>query len=151
MEVILKKDIENLGFLDDLVKVKPGYGRNYLIPNGFAVLATTSEKKILQENLKQKEQKNQKIIEELDSVKTKIESLALKIKSKVGEDQKLFGSVTTASIAAELKKEDIDVEKKYIIINGFNIVKTIGLFSATIRLHRGLTANLSFEVVAEKA
>ena len=151
MEVILKKDIENLGFLDDLVKVKPGYGRNYLIPNGFAVLATTSEKKMLQENLKQKEQKNQKIIEELDSVKTKIESLALKITSKVGEDQKLFGSVTTASIAAELKKEDIDVEKKYIIINGFNIIKTIGLFSATIRLHRGLTANLSFEVVAEKA
>ncbi|MBE37253.1 MAG: 50S ribosomal protein L9 [Flavobacteriales bacterium] len=151
MEVILKKDIENLGFLDDVVKVKAGYGRNYLIPNGLAVLATTSEKKILQENLKQKEQKNQKIIEELDSVKTKIESLELKIKSKVGEDQKLFGSVTTASIAAELKKEDIDVEKKYIMINGVNIIKTIGSFSATIRLHRGLTANLSFEVVAEKA
>ena len=151
MEVILKKDIENLGFLDDVVKVKAGYGRNYLIPNGLAVLATTSEKKILQENLKQKEQKNQKIIEELDAVKQKIESLELKIKSKVGEDQKLFGSVTTASIAAELKKEDIDVEKKYIMINGVNIIKTIGSFSATIRLHRGLTANLSFEVVAEKA
>ena len=151
MEVILKKDIEHLGFLDDVVKVKAGYGRNYLIPNGLAVLATTSEKKILQENLRQKEQKNQKIIEELDSVRTKIESLELKIKSKVGEDQKLFGSVTTASIAAELKKEDIDVEKKYIMINGVNIIKTIGSFSATIRLHRGLTANLSFEVVAEKA
>ena len=96
-------------------------------------------------------QSKEKIIEELDSVRKKIESLELKIKSKVGEDQKLFGSVTTASIAAELKKEDIDVEKKYIMINGVNIIKTIGSFSATIRLHRGLTANLSFEVVAEKA
>jgi|TARA_B100000427_G_scaffold316201_1_gene311045 large subunit ribosomal protein L9 len=148
MEVILKKDIENLGFLDDVVKVKAGYGRNYLIPNGLAVLATTSEKKILQENLKQKEQKNQKIIEELDSVKTKIESLELQIKSKVGEDQKLFGSVTTASIAAELKEKDIDVEKKYIMINGASIIKTTGSFSATIRLHRDLHASLSFEVVA---
>jgi large subunit ribosomal protein L9 len=148
MEVILKKDIENLGFLDDVVKVKAGYGRNYLIPNGLAVLATTSEKKILQENLKQKEQKNQKIIEELDSVKTKIESLELQIKSKVGEDQKLFGSVTTASIAAELKEKDIDVEKKYIMINGASIIKTTGSFSATIRLHRDLNASLSFEVVA---
>tara|TARA_B100001250_G_C19523154_1_gene666888 strand:+ start:66 stop:515 length:450 start_codon:yes stop_codon:yes gene_type:complete len=148
MEVILKKDIENLGFLDDLVKVKPGYGRNYLIPNGFAVLATASEKKILQENLKQKEQKNQKIIEELDSVKTKIESLGLKIKSKVGEDQKLFGSVNSASISAELKKEDVEIDKKYIIINGASIIKTTGSFSATIRLHRDLNASLSFEVVA---
>ena len=93
MEVILKKDIENLGFLDDIVNVKAGYGRNYLIPNGLAVLATVSEKKILQENLKQKEQKNQKIIAELESVKAKIESLELSILSKVGEDQKLFGSV----------------------------------------------------------
>ena len=149
MEVILKKDIENLGFLDDIVNVKAGYGRNYLIPNGLAVLATVSEKKILHENLKQKEQKNQKIITELESVKVKIESLELSILSKVGEDQKLFGSVTTASIASELKKEDIDVEKKYIIINGANTIKTVGSFSATIRLHRDLNASLSFEVASE--
>jgi len=151
MEVILKKDVENLGFLDDLVHVKPGYGRNYLIPNGLAVLATVSAKKILQENLKQKEQKNQKIIAELESVKKKIESLSLSISSKVGEDQKLFGSVNSASIAAELKKQDIDIDKKYIIINGANIIKTTGSFSATIRLHRDLNVSLSFEVVAEKA
>ena len=151
MEVILKKDVENLGFVDDIVKVKAGYGRNYLIPNALAVLATSSEKKILQENLKQKEQKNQKIILELESTKKKIESLALKISSKVGEDGKLFGSVTTASIAAELMKDDIEIDKKYIIINGFNLIKTTGTFSATIRLHRDLKANLSFEVVASKA
>tara|TARA_B100000579_G_scaffold123007_1_gene99041 strand:+ start:32575 stop:33024 length:450 start_codon:yes stop_codon:yes gene_type:complete len=149
MEVILKKDVEHLGFVDDLVKVKPGYGRNYLVPNGLAVIATNSEKKILQENLRQKEQKNQKIISELEAVQKKIESLELIIKSKVGEDQKLFGSVTTASIAAELKKEDIDVEKKYIIINGSNTIKTVGSFSATIRLHRDLKASLSFEVTSE--
>ena len=149
MEVILKKDVEHLGFVDDLVKVKPGYGRNYLVPNGLAVIATNSEKKILQENLKQKEQKNQKIISELDSIKKKIESLELIIKSKVGEDQKLFGSVTTASIAAELKKEDIDIEKKCIIINGANTIKTVGSFSATVRLHRDLKASLSFEVASE--
>ncbi|MAZ55800.1 MAG: 50S ribosomal protein L9 [Flavobacteriales bacterium] len=148
MEVILKKDIENLGFLDDIVNVKPGYGRNYLIPNGLAVLATLSEKKILQENLKQKEQKNQKIITELQSVKKKIESLELSISSKVGEDQKLFGSVNSASISTELKKEDIEIDKKYIIIEGASTIKTTGSFSATIRLHRDLNASLSFEVVA---
>jgi len=148
MEVILKKDIENLGFLDDIVNVKAGYGRNYLIPNGLAVLATVSEKKILHENLKQKEQKNQKIITELESVKVKIESLELSILSKVGEDQKLFGSVNSASISAELKKEDVEIAKKYIIINGASIIKTTGSFSATIRLHRDLNASLSFEVVA---
>tara|TARA_B100001250_G_scaffold322088_1_gene285283 strand:- start:454 stop:903 length:450 start_codon:yes stop_codon:yes gene_type:complete len=148
MEVILKKDIEHLGFLDDIVNVKAGYGRNYLIPNGLAVLATVSEKKILQENLKQKEQKNQKIISELESVKKKIESLELTISSKVGEDQKLFGSVNSASISSELKKEDIQIDKKYIIIDGASIIKTTGSFSATIRLHRDLNASLSFDVVA---
>ena len=147
MEIILKKDVENLGFVDDIVKVKAGYGRNYLIPNGLAILATSSQKKILAENLKQKEQKNKKIILELESLKKKIESIALKIKSKVGEDQKLFGSVTTSNIASELAKEDIEVDKKYIIINGFNIIKTTGSFSATVRLHRDLNAELSFEVV----
>ena len=150
MELILKKDVENLGFVDDIVKVKPGYGRNYLIPNKLAVFATASEKKILAENLKQKQQKNEQIIKDLESVKNKIESLDLKLHAKVGEDNKLFGSVNTASIQMELNKNDIDIDKKYIVINGINIIKNIGVFSATIRLHRGLEANLSFEVVAEK-
>jgi len=148
MEVILKQDVENLGFIDDVVQVKPGYGRNYLIPNKLAIFATPSQKKILAENLKQKEQKNQKIISELESLKKKLESLSLAINSKVGEDQKLFGSVTTASISAELAKEDIIIDKKYIILKGASIIKTTGKFSATIRLHRGLTADLTFEVLA---
>ena len=147
MEVILKKDVENLGFIDDIVKVKPGYGRNYLIPNKLAVFATVSEKKILAENLKQKEQKDQQIIKDLESIKAKIESLSLKISVKVGDDNKLFGSVNAASIQSELGKNDIDVDKKYIMINGSNIIKNTGSFSANIRLHRGLVAALSFEVV----
>jgi len=147
MEVILKKDVENLGFVDDVVKVKPGYGRNYLIPNKLAVFATSSEKKILAENLKQKEQKDQQLIKDLESIKAKIESLSLKISVKVGDDNKLFGSVNAASIQSELGKNDIDVDKKYIIINGSNIIKNTGSFSANIRLHRGLVAALSFEVV----
>ena len=151
MEVILKKDVENLGFVDDIVKVKPGFGRNYLIPNQLAVFATSSEKKILQENLRQKEQKNQKIIKELEEIQKKIETLKLKISSKVGEDQKLFGSVTTSSIASVLAEENISIDKKYITIKGTNIIKTVGVFSATIRLHRDLNANLSFEVVGEKS
>jgi large subunit ribosomal protein L9 len=150
MEVILKKDVENLGFIDDVVKVKPGYGRNYLIPNKLAVFATASEKKILAENLKQKEQKDQQMIKDLTSVKSKIESLSLQISVKVGDDNKLFGSVNAASIQAELTKNDIDIDKKYITINGASIIKNTGSFSANIRLHRGLDANLSFEVTGEK-
>ena len=148
MEVILKKDVENLGFVDDLVKVKPGYGRNYLIPNKLAVFASDSEKKILAENIRQKEQKNQKIISELETTKKQIESLSLKVTAKVGEDGKLFGSVTNASIAEALSKEGITIDKKYIILKGANIIKTTGLFSTTIRLHRDLIVDLSFEVVA---
>tara|TARA_Y100001968_G_C19441686_1_gene762891 strand:+ start:3028 stop:3483 length:456 start_codon:yes stop_codon:yes gene_type:complete len=151
MEVILKKDIEHLGFEYDIVRVKPGYGRNYLIPNQLAVVATESEKKILAENLKQKEQKNQKIIIELESTKKAIEALELKITSKVGEDNKLFGSVNSASIASELSKEGIDVDKKYIVLKGANTIKTTGSFFATIRLHRELTIDFSFEVVGEKS
>ena len=148
MEVILKKDVENLGFIDDIVNVKPGYGRNYLIPNKLAIIATPSEKKVLQENLRQKEQKNQKIVLELESTKKKIESLTLQIKSKVGEDRKLFGSVNSASLQSALEESGISIEKKCIVINGATLIKNTGSFSAKVRLHRDLIADLSFEVVA---
>ena len=148
MEVILKKDVENLGFIDDIVKVKPGYGRNYLIPNKLAVFATSSEKKILAENLKQKEQKNQQLVKELSATKNKIESLKLTIKSKVGEDNKLFGSVNAATLQQALNENDITIDKKYITITNSNLIKTTGSFSAKVRLHRDLIADLSFEVIA---
>ena len=148
MEVILKKDVENLGFIDDIVKVKPGYGRNYLIPNKLAVFATSSEKKILAENLKQKEQKNQQLVKELSETKNKIETLKLTIKSKVGEDNKLFGSVNAATLQQALDENDIKIDKKYITITNSNLIKTTGSFSAKVRLHRDLIADLSFEVIA---
>tara|TARA_S200000501_G_C20843074_1_gene752510 strand:- start:291 stop:740 length:450 start_codon:yes stop_codon:yes gene_type:complete len=148
MEVILKQDVENLGFIDDVVTVKPGYGRNYLIPNKLAVFATSSEKKILAENLRQKEQKNQQLIKELESTKKKLEALELIIKSKVGEDKKLFGSVNSASLQSALSENGISIEKQYININGTNLIKTTGSFSAQVRLHRDLIAVLSFEVIA---
>ena len=148
MEVILKKDVENLGFSDDIVNVKAGYGRNFLIPNKPAVHATPSAKKVLAENIRQKQQKNQKIIQDLEATKNKIESLKLKIYSKVGDDQKLFGSVSSGTIAKELTKEDLNIDKKYIKINGTNLIKQTGSFSANIRLHRDLIATISFDVVA---
>ena len=148
MEVILKQDVENLGFIDDIVVVKPGYGRNYLIPNKLAVFATSSEKKILAENLRQKEQKNQQLIKALEATKKKIETLELIIKSKVGEDKKLFGSVNSASLQSALDENGISVEKKYITIKGANLIKTTGSFLAKVRLHRDLIADLAFDVIA---
>lgn len=149
MEVILKKDVDHLGFIDDIVKVKAGYARNFLIPQKLAVYASQSEKKILEENLRQKEQKNQLQIKGLEEVKNKIENLKLSIKSKVGEDNKLFGSVNSAAIEKSLADNDIKIDKKFISINNINIIKTTGSFSAKVRLHRNLIVDLNFEVVSE--
>jgi large subunit ribosomal protein L9 len=149
MEVILKKDVDHLGFIDDIVNVKAGYARNFLIPKKLAVYASQSEKKILEENLRQKEQKNQLQIKGLEKVKNQIENLKLSIKSKVGEDNKLFGSVNSATIEKSLAENDISIDKKFISINNTNIIKTTGSFSAKVRLHRDLIVELNFEVVSE--
>ena len=149
MEVILKKDVDHLGFIDDIVSVKAGYARNFLIPKKLAVYASQSEKKILEENLRQKEQKNQLQIKGLEKVKNQIENLKLSIKSKVGDDNKLFGSVNSATIEKSLAQNDINIDKKFISINNTNIIKTTGSFSAKVRLHRDLIVELNFEVVSE--
>ena len=148
MELILKEDVENLGFKDDIVNVKNGYGRNFLIPQGLATLATESNKKVLQEKIKQSQNKQKKAIEEANKIVKKLEKLNLKISAKSLEGDKLFGSVTSAEISKELAENGLEIEKKYIQLS--SNIKKVGSFSASIRLHREVSFNLSFEVVKEE-
>ncbi|RSK40441.1 MULTISPECIES: 50S ribosomal protein L9 [Mangrovimonas] len=152
MELILKQDVENLGFKDDIVTVKSGYGRNFLIPQGHAVLATSSAKKVLAENLKQRAFKEKKIIEEAEKTAEAIKALNLKITAKATEGasagDKLFGSVTKLDLVSAFEKEGHTVDKKFISIVGGNI-KRLGLYSAAIRLHREVTFDIEFEVIPE--
>ena len=148
MELILKEDVENLGFKDDVVKVKNGYGRNFLIPNGLAMLATESNKKVLAEKIKQSQNKQKKAIEEAQKIVKKLEKLELKIAAKALEGDKLFGSITSSDISKELAENKLEIEKKYIQLSS-NIKKT-GSYSAKIRLHREVYFELSFDVVKEQ-
>ncbi len=148
MELILKKDVENLGFTDDLVSVKNGYGRNFLLPQGLAVLATPSTKKVLAETLKQRAFKEKKIIADAQKEADKLNGLETKITSKTGEGDKLFGSISNANLSESLEKEGVSVDKKFITIAG-GLIKRTGRYDATIRFHRDVIVNYSFEVIAE--
>ncbi|MBT8263275.1 MAG: 50S ribosomal protein L9 [Bacteroidia bacterium] len=148
MELILKKDVDNLGFADDLVSVKNGYGRNFLIPQGYAVLATPSAKKVLAETLKQRAFKEKKVIEDAQAEADKLNDIEIKIGAKAGEGDKLFGSVTNADLAEALEKEGVTIEKKYISIAGGSIKRT-GNYEATVRFHRDVVTNFAFDVIAE--
>ena len=146
MELILKQDVENLGFKDDVVTVKNGYGRNFLIPQGQAILATPSAKKVLAENLKQRAYKEKKIVDDANKIAEALKALDIKIASKVGSGDKLFGSVNNIDIAAALEKEGQAIDKKFITVA---TVKRTGKYNAVVRLHREVTVDLPFEVVAE--
>ena len=148
MELILKKDVESLGFKDDVVTVKNGYGRNFLIPQGAAVLATPSAKKVLAENLKQRAYKEKKVIDDANKLANKVKALEIKITAKTGTGNKLFGSVNNADVADAIAKEGIEIDRKYINVTGGNI-KATGPYVATIRLHREVVFDLDFEVIAE--
>ncbi|MGI0105835.1 50S ribosomal protein L9 [Salinimicrobium sp. WS361] len=148
MELILKKDVEKLGFKDDVVSVKPGYGRNFLIPQGAAVLATPSARKVLEETLKQRSYKEKKQIDEAKGQAAKLQGIEITLTAKAGAGDKIYGSVTDADLAAALSKEGVDIDKKYISIAGGNI-KRLGQYEATLRFHREVVTNYSFEVVAE--
>lgn len=148
MELILKQDVDNVGFKDDVVTVKNGYGRNFLIPQGFAVLATPSAKKVLAENLKQRAFKEQKIVDDANKLAEALKALEIKIASKVGTGDKLFGSVNNIDVSAALNKAGHGVEKRYISIAGGSI-KRLGKYNAVIRLHREVSLDLPFEIVAE--
>ncbi|MFI8378013.1 50S ribosomal protein L9 [Leeuwenhoekiella sp. NPDC079379] len=148
MEVILKKDVENLGFVDDLLTVKNGYGRNFLIPQGHAILATPSAKKVLAENLKQRAYKDKKIVDAAKTQAEKLNGLDIKLTAKAGEADKLFGSITDADLAAALAKNGVEIDRKYITIAGGNI-KRLGQYEASLRFHREVVATLTFDVIAE--
>ena len=147
MELILKQDVQNLGFKDDIVTVKNGYGRNYLIPQGFASLATPSAKKVLAENLKQKAHKEQKLVDDANKIAESLKALEIKIAVKAGGG-KLFGSVTNANIAEVLSSNGHDIDKKFI---SSGIVKRVGKYNANVRLHRNVIVELPYEIVAEQA
>jgi large subunit ribosomal protein L9 len=146
MELILKQDVQDLGFKDDVVTVKPGYGRNFLIPQGFAVMATPSARKVLAENLKQRAFKEQKIVNDAKATAEAIKAIEIKLTAKAG-GEKLFGSITNADIAEALEKAGQSIDKKYITSG---IVKRTGKYSASIRLHRDVIVDLPYEIVAEQ-
>ena len=146
MELILKNDVPNLGFKDDLVSVKNGFGRNYLIPQGLAILATPSSKKVLAENIKQREFKEKKIVDEANKLVKKLTKLELKIGAKSGTGGKLFGSISSSDLNSELSNLGYDFDKKIIKIMGGS-VKRLGTYVATLRLHRNVVHELSFEVI----
>ena len=150
MELILKQDVDGLGFKDDIVTVKNGYGRNFLIPRGHAILATSSAKKVLAENLKQSIFKEKKIVDDANKFAEALKKLEIKIAAKVGSGDKLFGSVNNNDISIALEKLDKKVDKKFISVNGGN-VKRLGKYNAKVRLHRDVTVDLEFEIIPEKA
>jgi len=149
MELILKKDVANLGFQDDVVSVKNGYGRNFLIPKGYAVLATGSAKKVLAENLKQRAFKEANVVKEATKIADAIKALEIKIAAKTGDGDKLFGSVSNADVADAIAKAGNEIDKKFITVSG-GLVKRLGKYNAKIRLHRDVIFDLPFDVVGEK-
>jgi large subunit ribosomal protein L9 len=148
MELILREDVQNLGFKDDIVKVKNGYGRNFLIPHGKAVIATSSARKVLAENLKQRAFKEQKLVDDANKLGKKLQGFEIKIKSKVGSGDKLFGSIGSQDVADAFEKSGETIEKKFITLPG-KTIKRLGAYEATVRLHRAVVVQVAFEIIAE--
>jgi large subunit ribosomal protein L9 len=148
MELILKEDVQNLGFKDEIVSVKNGYGRNFLIPKGIAVMATVSARKVLAENLKQRAFKEKAIVDEANARAEKIKALEIKLASKVGSGDKLFGSISNADLASAISLKGEELDKKFITLPG-KTIKRLGKYEATIRLHREVSFEFPFEVVPE--
>lgn len=147
MKIILKEDIANLGYKDDVVEVKNGYGRNYLIPQGKAVIATPSALKVLAENQKQRAHKLAKIKADAEAAAAALEGVSLTISTKVSSTGTIFGSVNSIQIAEELEKLGHNIDRKIITIK--EAVKEVGKYTATIKLHKEVSVEIPFEVVAE--
>ena len=146
MELILKEDVINLGYKDDIVKVKDGYGRNYLIPTGKAIIASESAKKVLAENLRQRAHKLAKIKADAEALAAKFEGVSLTIATKVSATGAVYGSVGAIQIAEELAKLGLEIDRKIIVVSA---VKEIGSYEATVKLHKEVAVKVPFTVVAE--
>ncbi|MBQ7387929.1 MAG: 50S ribosomal protein L9 [Paludibacteraceae bacterium] len=147
MQVILKEDIHNLGYKDDIVTVKDGFGRNYLIPQGKAVIASESAKKVLAENLKQRAHKLAKIKAEAEELAAKIDGLVLTIGAKTSSTGTIFGSVNSIQVAEELAKQGFSIDRKIIVIK--DAIKEVGTYKAVVKLHKEVSATVTLEVVSE--
>ena len=149
MEVILKEDIIGLGYKDEIVDVKPGYGRNYLIPTQKAIIASPSTRKVLAENLKQRAHKLERILNDAKELAEKLSKVEpIKIAMKVSATGTIYGSVNNVQIADELKKQGFEIDRKIIVMKD---VKEIGAYTATVKLHKEVSVEIPFEVVAEEA
>ena len=146
MEVILIQDVANLGYKNDIVKVRDGYGRNYLLPNKLAIIANESNRKQLAENLKQQAHKLAKLLADAQALAEKLAAIVITVPVKANEDGKIFGTVTTQQIADALKAQEIEVDKKVITVEP---IKQVGEYEATARLHREVKAAIKINVVAE--
>lgn len=147
MQVILKEDVLNLGYKDDVVTVKDGYGRNYLIPQGKAVIASESARKVLAENLKQRAHKLEKIKKDAQDLAAKLEGISLTIGAKTSSTGTIFGSVTNIQVAEALEKLGYTVDRKIIVIK--DAVKEVGSYKAVAKLHKEVSVEIPFEVVSE--
>ncbi len=148
MDIILKQDVPNLGNADDIVTVKDGYGRNFLIPQGLAILATSSARKMHDENRRQKAHKESKLREEAEALMAKIEGTKLTIGAKTSSKGKIFGSVNTIQIAESLRDLGFEIDRKQISLKE-ELIKEVGTYTATIKLHRDVKLDIEFEIVSE--
>ena len=147
MEIILKQDIAGLGYKNDTVTVKPGYGRNYLIPQGMAMVASRSNKKMIAENIKQAAHKAEKIKKDAEDIAEKMTDLTLQLGTKAGENGKIFGAITTLQVADALKEKGFDVDRKKITFN--TPIKELGDYAVTLNLHREVKPTVNIKVIAE--
>ncbi|MFO7924192.1 MAG: 50S ribosomal protein L9 [Bacteroidales bacterium] len=148
MDIILKQDMPNLGHADDIVTVKEGYARNYLIPQGLAILATSSARKVHAENKRQRAHKEEKIRQEAEELKAKMEGTKITIGAKTSSKGKIFGSVNTIQIAESLNKLGFEIDRKQISIKE-DLIKEVGTYTATVKLHKEIKVDIEFEIVPE--
>ncbi|PID94723.1 MAG: 50S ribosomal protein L9 [Bacteroidales bacterium] len=147
MEIILKEDVQNLGYKDDIVSVKDGYGRNYLLPTGKAIIASESAKKVLAENLKQRAHKLAQIKADAEAIAQKLDGITITIATKTSATGTIFGSVNTIQVAESLEKQGFNIDRKTIVIK--DTIKEVGNYNAVVKLHKEVQATVNINVVAE--